>query len=318
MKVTLLSKRDAPMGFYYELTQQSEATPFHTIDWLSLMEKIIPNAKTFFVVIEDEGEPIGMMPLIIKSRGPFKWLYSLPYGTYGGFLLKLPIHLKPFASELLKVLQPKGGVAWIGDFNNSLPPLTGFQYKIQMYHFIELENGYDFIWEKVYNYAQRNSQRVARKRGVVVRKIQTHDELREFYDMYVSTIREKSTVLFTFEQLKLMMDHLQPSGMFRGFLAYIADEPIAGVVNLFHKSMTVGFLQGSKREFLHLRPVNMLIDESIKDAINMGSRIFNLGVTPKNVEGVLKFKESFGAKRGYFPVQMKVSLLYKLAKALLQ
>jgi len=314
MKVELLPKRDAPLGFYEELTAKPEATPFHTVEWLAYLEKIISGAQTHFIVIEEDSDFLGMMPVILRKKGPIQWISSLPYGTYGGFLMKDHVHIKPLAESLRQLLSPKGAVTHIIDFNNTLPPLKGFSYSIQLYHFIELDEGYDYIWEKVYNNAQRNSQRVARKRGVTARKIETERELRIFYDMYRTTYAEKKSHTLSFEQLNLLMKHLKPSGIFHGLLAYYGEEPIAGVVNLFHPSMAVGFLQGSIRKYLYLRPVNLLIDETIRDAIDRGCRIFNLGVTPKNAEGTVKFKESFGARRGYFPVQSRTSLLYRAAK----
>jgi lipid II:glycine glycyltransferase (peptidoglycan interpeptide bridge formation enzyme) len=208
-------------------------------------------------------------------------------------------------------------MAELVDYGGALPQLPGFELERKMCHVLDLRGGYETVWETRYDRTQRKTQRSARDRGIEITEIGSSEELSVFHRLYEGTYGPKGSDVFPLDDLVFMFETLGPD-VFRGYLAIHEGTPVAGTVSLFHPNVAVGFLQGSSPtpEHRSLRPVNLLIDESIQDAIRRGGRAYNLGVTPKDATGVVKFKESFGAVRREFPVQVKRELIFKLKSRL--
>ncbi len=292
------------------------ATPFHSPEWLECCLRIVPSSELTFLAVEDGGHTRGMMPVVTKRIGPVTSVFSLPYGTYGGFLFYEPEDISSLAAELSRLVSPKQGIAELVDYGGTLPELPSFELEPRMCHVLDLRDGYEVIWQTRYDRTQRKTQRSARSKGLEAKEIQTYDDLEAFHRLYAATYQEKGSHVFPLEDLRFMFEKLTPPGIFRGLLALHEGNPVAGTVSLFHPEVTVGFLQGSSRAHRSLRAVNLLIDEAIRDAIRKGGRTYNLGVTPKGADGVRKFKESFGAVRKDFTVQVKRELLFKLKSKL--
>ncbi len=73
--------RDAWTTFVDRCT---EATFFHRIEWKSLIEEIFRH-RTHFLIAEQEGQVIGVLPLAeVRSRLFGHSLVSLPFAVYGG------------------------------------------------------------------------------------------------------------------------------------------------------------------------------------------------------------------------------------------
>jgi hypothetical protein len=238
-------------------------------------------------------------------------LYSLPYGTYGGFLFRDGGDLIPMRDALAAALSPAQGMTELVDYPGTLPDLPGFLAERRMCHVLDLRGGYEEVSASRYDRSQRKTQRSTRSRGLDVREIESGEDLKAFYGLYEATYGRKGSDVFPLEFLEFMQKTLG-SNIFRGYLAFHGETPVAGTVSLFGSNVTVGFLQGSSAEHRDLRAVNLLIDVSIRDAIERGGRAYNLGVTPEGATGVIRFKESFGAVRRDFTVHVKRELLYRL------
>ncbi len=299
---------------YKKLTQNSPmTTPFHTIPWLEVLKDWIPDSHLLFLSLEDGGETLGAMPIIKKRIGPFTFAYSLPYGTYGGFISKEKIG---GISQWDKYLLPKGGMSQLVDIWNTLAPSPIFETRREVCHMIELPGSYEELFENIYNRTQRKSLRASRRLGLIARTLETENALRIFYEHYKVLYHRKGSSVLPFDKLKRAMEILKRAGLWRGFLVLLNGKILGGIISLYHPQMTVAYISGYQYDARKYKVMNFLIDAAIRDAIQLGSKIFNLGTTPRFDRGVIQFKESFGARPHFYSVHIKTSRLYSLWKRL--
>jgi hypothetical protein len=284
-------------------------TPFHTIEWLDLLTRWIPNSKLYFLI----GDEDAFMPIIEKRVGPLIFYYSLPYGTFGGFI---GLGDSKKISDWDKLILPKGGMTQVVDIWGTLDPSPLFRKEENICHIIELPGEYKTLFRKIYKKTQRETLRTAWRRGMWSKPMDNVDELRAFYQLYRKLYRKKGSKALEYEKVELAFKILKPTGLWRGYLAMHGEEIVGGIVSLYHPRMTVAYIMGIMEGRRELKIGNILMDAAIRDALESGSRLFNLGVTPRMNRGVVKYKESFGAKPVYFPVYTKTSVTYQILSRL--
>lgn len=147
----------------------------------------------------------------------------------------------------------------------------------------------------VYESRCRRAVRKARKEGVEVQRdvedwTTFHDILRDTLDRHG---KEPTHSLPDLRRLaELVPDRIRLS------LAYVDDEPIAGILALLVNETTDFVFYNCHREaYRDSNPVNLLLDAEIRWANESGYRYVDQGTSVENREwndGLIKFKESFG------------------------
>ena len=131
-------------------------------------------------------------------------------------------------------------------------------------------------WKKSSNNLFRNIAK-AEKAGVRVREGKGDSDLRDFYALYLATMRRHRSLPRAWRQMKLDQSLLGPSGAFRLFIAEHESRPVAAAV--FHAfGDTVDLLyNGSDDAARDLRPNFALYWHAISWAIENGHRRFDWG-----------------------------------------
>lgn len=146
--------------------------------------------------------------------------------------------------------------------------------------------------------------------------METTEELKAFYQLYSKLYKKRGSKPLSYEQVELAFKVLKSTGLWRGFLAMHGEEIVGGIVTLFHPRMTVAYIMGTMEGKRELKIGNIIMDAAIRDALESGSKLFNLGITPRMDRGVVKYKESFGGKPFHFPVHTKTTTLYQILSRL--
>ena len=131
-------------------------------------------------------------------------------------------------------------------------------------------------WKKTSNNLFRNIAK-AEKAGVRVREGQGHSDLRDFYALYLSTMRRHRSLPRAWRQMTLDQAMLGPSGVFRLFIAEHESRPVAAAI--FHAfGDTIDLLyNGSDDAARDLRPNFALYWHAMSWAIENGYRRFDWG-----------------------------------------
>jgi Acetyltransferase (GNAT) domain len=131
-------------------------------------------------------------------------------------------------------------------------------------------------WKKTSNNLFRNIRK-AEKAGVRVREGQGESDLRDFYRLYLGTMRRHRSLPRAWRQMKLDQAMLGPSGAFRLFIAEHESRPVAAAI--FHAfGNTVDLLyNGSDDAARDLRPNFALYWHAMSWAMENGYRRFDWG-----------------------------------------
>jgi hypothetical protein len=290
---------------YAEIYRRSKiASVYQSPEWLAVLESL----KGELVFLEVDSGTI--IPFICKGSGKLRRCYSLSFDTYGGPVsggesrvsfqevvraLKIPsVRMVDFASNLV-------------DHSNSAVAINA--------HIIDLTGGEEEV-RKGYTKKNREALRQAERRGIRIEKMEDQALLDEFYSLHVHTARRHRTFPHPRSILEMIYKIMRPKNMAAFYMARRDEEAVACNLILRDKKTAYDWLLGYKDDTLKLRPTNALIDLSIRDEIEAGSEMFNLGASPSQHQGIVRFKESFGAKRFSYRIFVKAGFSYHMIRSL--
>lgn len=224
-----------------------------------------------------------------------------PYG-YGGFLFEGEMTAEEgedFRQQFGSFCREQGIVA---DFTRFHPLLENAG---QMREFAEVTDlghtiymdlaSEEVIWNNIAS-KNRNMIRKAQKAGIEIRHGQGKELLQEFTAIYNATMdRDKAEPYYYFGEAfydsicEDLQDHYEL------FYAVLDGETIAMSIMLHCNGQMHYHLSGSKAEYRHLAPTNLLLYEAARWGYEQGFRTFHLGggVGSDETGGLYKFKQAF-------------------------
>jgi CelD/BcsL family acetyltransferase involved in cellulose biosynthesis len=166
------------------LETQPDATLYHTMGWLRLQEQ--HGSLTLFpLVIMQDGQPVGLFPVFLTRRGPFR-VCSSPRGVdtqYMGPLAKRP--LLPEILDCYETWAEQQGidfttVTFSHEIDHRVAVDRGYTCETQRTYLLDLTPGQDALLKQSHQEC-RNQVRKARRLGVTV----TECDLRPHLDLYL-------------------------------------------------------------------------------------------------------------------------------------
>ena len=303
-----------------EIVRNSENSYFfHTHAWAKILEATY-GYRIATRLYELEGNEI-LVPMMEGKKYGFQYYHSMPLG-YGGIFL-----VSNISSEALQKIL-KNIVGWRHLlFKLSLPPFFSFSIQEDLTisqinsewnytHVLSLEKGFEYLWKNKFNRKNRNAIRKAEKSGVEISKKNSVNNFREYHKLYIKSskrwgYKKLPHPLRLYENMcKFGLPHVQLR------LAIKDDKAIAGLVSLYYGKNVFYWISSYLKEYEIYRPTNLLLKDSIEQACDEGYKYYNFGASG-NLEGVRKFKESFGAERIEIKQYLVQSRLGKLATSLL-
>jgi hypothetical protein len=290
---------------YAEIYRQSNiASVYQSPEWLSVLASL----KGELVFLEVDGGTI--IPFICKGRGKLRRCYSLSFDTYGGPVsggdARVSFH------EVVRALRIPS--VRMVDFGSNVADRSNSAFEIDA-HIIDLTGGEDEV-QKGYTKKNREALRQSERRGIRIEKIEGQDLLDEFYSLHAHTARLHGTFPHPKSILEMIYNIMKPKHMAEFYIARQQNEAVACNLILRDKKAAYDWLLGYKVDSLKLRPTNALIARSIRDEIEAGSETFNLGASPSRHKGIVKFKESFGAKRFTYRIFVKAGFSYHMIRSM--
>ncbi len=158
--------------------------------------------------------------------------------------------------------------------------------------------------------------RKASRLGVTVRNASSLDDVRQWYELYLETMRGHATPPRPFRLFELMWEILAPQDRLRLLLAERQagggrTRLLAGSLFLLHGRTVVYAFNGRDRTQLEFRPNDAIHWKAITDACNAGFRRYDFGEVAGGNDGLADFKEKWGAApvtlyRYHYPRQREV------------
>jgi len=279
------------------------ASVFHTSAWAAIWTGLWRDARWEALVLEGaEGYAAGI-PLIVRRRGFWHTLDPMPFATYGGPIVRRGhpdpaaarrALLEAFAAHARSRRVLRAGLAWYGEAAGEAP--EGIEAREGFTHVLPLLADFEELAER-FAPSTRRLIRQAEAGGLEARSITSSEDLRRFYEIAVETVRRRGGEPKPFSLYERIAAELVPTGLARYHLVLHGGEAIAGSLHLFHEGAAVSWLPVSRESAWPLRPNNFLIAHVLESLCAAGYLEYNFGASPPDAEGLIRFKEGWGATR---------------------
>jgi CelD/BcsL family acetyltransferase involved in cellulose biosynthesis len=278
-----------------------EATVFHTSEWAALWLEEWRGSRWIAFVIEDENGYAGGIPAIVRNRGIGRTVFSMPYGTYGGPLLRpdLPDPQSVRRELLESYARLAGGrwtlrseVTWYQGIRDEIPP--GLDSTERFTHVLELKSDFETLAQG-FAPPTRRLVRQAEESGLTIRAAADESDVRAYYDLAVDTVRRRGGKPKPYSVYERIHRVFVPAGLARYHLVRQGDTPVAGSLHLFHQGRAMNWLTVSSEASWPLRPNNFIIAGILATLCDAGYLEYDLGGSPADAAGLIRFKEGWGA-----------------------
>ena len=264
-------------------------THFHRLGWRRVIEKVFGHDCTYLAARDDDGNLIGILPLVqVRSLVFGNYLVSMPFVNYGG-PVGSDAGVRALVGEAVAVARRRG--VKLLELRSSIPLDTDLDLshrKITV--LLDLPTRSEELL-KQFTPKLRSQIRRPQKEGVTVRF--GPDQLEPFFSVFARNMRDLGTPTQSLAFFREIANQF-PRDFWIG-CAYLENEPIAG---------GCGFRFGDQFEMTwasslrtHSRvAANMLVYWAFMErAISDGAKVFNFGrCTPGT--GTHRFKMQWGGR----------------------
>lgn len=303
-----------------EAVSRSRGSAFHSSRWLQAVASVA-QAELLPATIERDGATVGLVPLFLFRRGPFRIMASPPPLAATPYLGPVcPPELLPEVLRAVREFAESYGAAYLElRMADDLPPAcwqsAGFEREARATHVLDLQPGLDTLWQKCLDPACRRAIRKAEREGVTIEEVALDAVADRYYAMaeMVFARHDRPPPLSQQDYLRIA-GAIQQGATVRVLAAVWRGEIVAAGIFPFD-SETVYYLDGvSDRDAQAVRPNNLLHWEVIRWAVAQGLRRYDM--VGAGVPGVARFKQTFGAQeRPYTYIFAYLSPLSRLARS---
>jgi hypothetical protein len=295
-----------------------KASIYHHPAWLEALSREYRQEALHLACESDDGQLLAVLPMIytkglpLNLGGPLtgRRLSSLPRTPLGGPIStderatiaivqealrrvrgepRLQLQIKAEGPDLEGVVDNIVCSPWRNSYLLELPSVSEGPFRIK--------DGHERTRIKW-------SVNRAAKLGVTVRPAETESDLREWYGLYLETMRRNTIPPRPYRLFAALWEILKPRGMMQLLIAEhqrgAKTKIVAGSIFLMFGDTVSYAFNGSDRRDLSLRPNDAIQWKAINDACANGYRRFDFGEVPENHHELAKFKAKWGAS----PVRM--------------
>ncbi len=204
----------------------------------------------------------------------------------------------------------------ISEFTRFHPLINNCSFPIEMKIikdrntvYLDLSKSYDEIWEKQYSSINRNMIRKALKHGIIIEASSLESDYDVFYELYKITMQNIGAdeyYHFSPQYFKVIKEQMVNNHIL--LLAKKNNKIICGTIIFINKYYCHYHLSGRLREFANTGVNNLILDEAIKIAKNLGCHYFHFGggATGLENDSLLKFKSNFSKSFSEFYIGKKI------------
>jgi hypothetical protein len=275
---------------------------FHTTSWADICVDGIGNrARSIFLILYDDDRLIAGMPAVITRRFGMSTLSSMPFGTYGAPIFApgaAKDNHRQFMIYLDRFMQTEkfSGVT-IADFEGSLSEWdgSGIRRGHCLTHVISLDDTDEYRPHKKIEYDIRAGQKVESK----IIRIDSPSRVAEFYRLYRMTEKRHGTRgprrgLSFFEAV---YNHLAGSGKLYWTGLTVEGSLVGSQIHFIHGETLFNWQTVSDYEMRRYKPSQLLMDDAIRYAAEQGLTKVNLGASPPEAAGLIRYKERWQGEK---------------------
>lgn len=285
------------------LDRSDNPTFFHTKKWLDILTSSFGKCSDHSrIYLFDDGVEV-LFPLVkfpyVKSM--MKSYFSSYAGFYGGLIGTASLNREKADAITSKLFKPDTAGIYIYHSPFATIDLPErLKKKVNSTHIINLNQDFDYIWERCFSSNQRSKIRRAEKKGVRVIDGKSERDIKSFYDLYEKSVKrwgDKTTWVRPFEFCRNCVKIGSENTKLK--LALLEDKIIAGAICHYYGNHMYYAWGAFDHDYRSCYPNNLVFKVLIQEACRDGIGHFDMGASA-GLKGVAEFKESFGAvKTGY-------------------
>jgi CelD/BcsL family acetyltransferase involved in cellulose biosynthesis len=317
--VELVSPPD-PAAWDALVDASDTATVFHTSAWARLWIAEWPGARWEAVVLPEEHGYAGALGLIIHDGPIGRRVLAMPYGTYGGPIVRRD---HPDASGVRRMLL-EGYAQLVRHAWVMLSELTWYEgRRDELPSDLAAGEGFTHVRHLAADpdaliaalpLSVRSRIKQAQEFGLTVRPVTDARDVRHYHGLAVRTVRRRGGLPKPLSLYQRIFRNLTPLGLARYDLVEQRGMPIGGSLHFTYRSSAINWLTVSDERKWDLRPNHFLIARVMRDLCAAGYREYNLGGSPPDAEGLIKFKEAWGAERRSVLEVRRRGMVYRMLR----
>jgi len=286
-----------------------EGLVYHLPQWKETLEQSFGHRPFYLFARDDEGRFLGTLPLFqVKSPLTGNRLVSLPFSYVCGPIAdseSVKAQLVSRAQELCHEL----GCHYLEI--RAMRRLS-VDMKVSEYfstYILELSNDPSAVWKKLERRSARWPIGKAERDGVTVRVDNSIEGIKMFNKLNQRTKRNLGVPAHPLVFLENIGTKL--AGHFRVYLAEVSGKAIAGILCLSLRDRVIDAYAASDERYLSCHANDLLVWRAIEDCCKNGYCRFDFGKTPRDNEGLGRFKRKWGAQQHalyyhYYPILPKL------------
>ena len=285
MDIVKLTAEKRPLWDNY-VQQSASGLPQHLSGWQDVQSQTYGHDPHYLMALDGE-RVIGVLPLfLIRSL----WLGNTARTMPGG----LCADNESVAAALIET-----GKAWAKSVKARRFFIADSRQNWQaglsttsnhVYWVVEVGADTDALWKGLDGNIRRQV-RIARRNNLQVKIDRSGQLLDDFYDVFSEFAHQSGTPLFGRYFLENVVKAF-PNG-FSVAVVYQEERPLGAYFQLEMGDTIYGMWGGTPREHLKLRPVYLAFWEMMRDAVEQGFRVLDMGRSPTD-SNASKFKGQWG------------------------
>jgi CelD/BcsL family acetyltransferase involved in cellulose biosynthesis len=299
------------------LKNSSQATVFHTLEWMRVWTETFPTWQGRFAVVNQGDTLIAGMPLIEVRKFGLTSYYSMPYGTYGGFIGTVDSDpTRGIISRTLKKITGPRTRVWIDDLSGTMKAVSSNLSAVQFAtHITRLGVEPEKLWREKIHKKIKEQVRESERRGVEVRLLDTEAEIPVCHKMLAETAeRHGDRVRFSVALFENIFRIMSDNGNLRWTVAVRGQTYLSFLLSFLYNKTIYFWANASFTDALPYRPNNALFWKTMEWGCSNGFEYANLGATPVQAAGLIRWKERLGGEMLLYDEYRWRSWLWKLLK----
>jgi hypothetical protein len=281
----------------------AEATFFHTPAWIETLDASFPEFTVGWLTAREAGSIVGLMPVVRAAKGPFGFLWALPWGTYGHPIARSTAVkgalIDAFARLAAHPLCLEAAVSvFDGAYLSDVPPAA--TVRMEECSLIPLEGSFEDFWRNALSSKRRQLCNRGLRSGVSVRMLETEEEVRSFHTLYVTGSRSWGGVHpYPLRFFMELFGRRDDGVVFWG--GFLEGRLLGGNIDFYFGDMAQAWQAGLSAEAYPYYVGSLLVTAAVEEAYRRGLKVFNLG-SSQDDEGIIFFKKSLGGAEFIYPV----------------
>ncbi len=274
------------------------SSAFHTVAWLKALQRTYgyePIALTTSppgAVLEN-----GLVLSSVSSWITGRRLVSLPFSDHCEPLAKDATDEAVFAAELRETLR-RDKLRYVELRPKQLragPPESSRPTHSYCFHEVDLRPDLSMLFANLHKSSTQRKIRRAEREGLIYKSGRSEELLGAFWDLFLMTRRRRLVPPQPRMWFRNLIDCFGEALQIR--VAFKTRQPVAAILTLRHKDTLVYKYGCSDERFHSLGGTQLLFWRSIEEAKRDGLIAFDLGRTDWDNQGLITFKDRWGAAR---------------------